>query len=72
MPDSEGTPDMAQGSTRGRPSSWFAVAVVILGFVIGGLGLILGGLGVLFWVGVAVAVAGGVIGAVTGIMEDVH
>jgi membrane protein YdbS with pleckstrin-like domain len=63
---------MVEGSTRGRPTSWIAVALVILGFIIAGLGLIFDGLGVVWWIGVGVAVAGGVFGAVTGIMEDVH
>lgn len=62
---------MVEASTRGRPTSWVAVAVIILGFIIGGLGLVFGSW-LAFWLGAVVAVLGGVFGAVTGIMEDVH
>ena len=62
---------MVEGSTRGRPTSWIAVVVVILGFVIGGLGLIFDNWWV-FGIGGAVILAGAAFGAATGIMEDVH
>lgn len=62
---------MVEGSTRGRPTSWAAVAAIILGFIVGGLGLILMTMWLL-WLGVAVVVAGGIFGLATGIMRDVH
>lgn len=63
---------MAQGNPRGKPVSWLAVAIILLGFVLGGLGLILGPQWWLFWTGLGVAIAGGVLGAATGMMSDVH
>lgn len=63
---------MVEGSTRGRPVSWAVVAMVIIGFVAGGLGLILGPAWWLFWAGAGLVVLGVIVGWVTGIMEDVH
>jgi hypothetical protein len=40
------------------PAAWFAVAVAMLGFVVGGVGLMFDPVSmVLFWVGVAIGVA---------------
>ncbi|WP_133412053.1 HGxxPAAW family protein [Vallicoccus soli] len=63
---------MVESSPRGRPVSWAVVAVVIVGFIVGGLGLILGPTWWLFWVGVVLSVGGIVVGWATGMMEDVH
>jgi hypothetical protein len=63
---------MAQGNPRGRLTSWIAVLVIILGFLIGGIAMVIGPVWWLFGVGVAVVVAGAVFGAATGIMSDVH
>lgn len=43
---------------HGTRLSWIGVAVVILGFVVGGIALMAGAIWWLFWVGVAIAVAG--------------
>ncbi len=55
---------------HGRPASWVAVAVIVIGFVIGGIALPVGPSWVLFWVGVAIAVVGGIIAAAVRIMDD--
>ncbi|MCD0449555.1 hypothetical protein LO762_10175 [Actinocorallia sp. API 0066] len=60
----------AGGSHAGDPKSWFAVSVVMIGFIVGGVGLPLGNW-VLFWAGVAIVAAGTVLGAVVRIMADV-
>lgn len=60
---------MAEHNT-GRLSSWLAVAVIVVGFIVGGLGLILGPAWLLFWVGVGIVVVGGIYGLAVGIMED--
>jgi hypothetical protein len=44
------------------PAAWTAVAVVLLGFVVGGIGLMIESWPV-FWVGVALAPIGVIIGA---------
>jgi hypothetical protein len=62
---------MVQSSTRGRASSWIAVAVMIVAFAAAGLGLVLGQLWLLI-AGAVVFVIGGLFGLATGIMSDVH
>jgi hypothetical protein len=55
---------------HGRPVSWVAVTVIIVGFIIGGIALPIGPNWVLFWVGAGIAVAGIIIGAANRIMDD--
>ena len=58
------------GHNTGRLTSWIAVAVMVLGFVIFGLALVLGPIWALFWIGLAITAAGGIYGLAVGIMED--
>ena len=47
------------------PAAWTAVTVALVGFVVGGVGLMLSPISMpIFWVGVAIVVAAGVIFAV--------
>ncbi|MBC6456785.1 HGxxPAAW family protein [Actinomadura sp. HBU206391] len=62
---------MARGSHGGRPSSWIAVGVIILGFTIGGAGLTMGPSWPIFWVGVAVTVVGGLMALAADVFADV-
>ncbi len=55
---------------HGRPASWVAVSIIVVGFVIGGIALPIGPTWWLFWVGVAIVVIGGVIAAAIRIMDD--
>ena len=55
---------------HGRPASWVAVTVIVIGFVIGGIALPVGPSWVLFWVGVAIAVVGSIMAAAVRIMDD--
>ena len=55
----------------GRPRSWLAVAIMLIGFLVGGLALVFGPSWVLFWVGVAVVAGGGAVGLAVGIFQDV-
>ncbi|MGH8867577.1 MAG: HGxxPAAW family protein [Actinomycetes bacterium] len=55
---------------RGRPMSWIAVCIIVLGFTVGGLGLVLGPAWWLFWAGVSVTGAGAIFAWAIGIMED--
>ena len=48
------------GST---PAAWTGVAIVLLAFVVGGLGLVLENM-LTFWIGVALAPIGGIVGMV--------
>jgi len=45
------------------PAAWTAVTVVLIGFVLGGLALVIGNWP-LFWIGVALAPIGGIVGMV--------
>lgn len=54
----------------GRPASWIAVIVIVVGFLVGGAGLIFGPSWVTFWVGVGIAIVGGIYALAVGIMED--
>jgi len=68
-------PQSASGSSdhahnTGRFTSWLAVAIMVVGFIVGGIGLILGPTWVLFWIGLIVIAAGGIYGLASGIMED--
>jgi hypothetical protein len=58
---------------HGRTVSWVAVAIMVVGFVVGGFGLIIGNGGPtwwLFWTGAGVAVLGLLIALATNTFED--
>ena len=55
---------------HGRPVSWVAVTIIIVGFIIGGIALPIGPSWVLFWVGVAIVVVGAIFAASIRIMDD--
>jgi len=55
---------------QGRPVSWIAVTVIVVGFTVGGVGLVAGPAWWLFWVGAVVTVVGGIFAWAINIMED--
>jgi hypothetical protein len=55
---------------HGRPVSWVAVSIIMVGFVVGGLALIIGPTWWLFWVAIGLVVVGGLIALSTDIFED--
>jgi hypothetical protein len=55
---------------HGRPVSWVVVTIIVIGFVVGGIALCIGPSWVTFWIGAAIVVVGGIVGAATHIMED--
>ena len=55
---------------HGRPASWVAVSIIIVGFVIGGIALPIGPSWVLFWIGAAIVAVGIIVGAAAHIMDD--
>lgn len=60
-------------SFHGRRISWIAVAIMMVGFLVGGLAMIFGGGGPiwwLFWVGAGISVLGLLIMLATNTFED--
>ncbi len=55
---------------HGRPVSWVAVSLIMLGFLVGGLALVFGTIWWLFWTGLGLVVVGGLLAAATNIFED--
>jgi hypothetical protein len=55
---------------HGRPASWVTTAVVIVGFILGGIALPIGPTWWLFWVGAGIVVLGAIIGAAVHIFDD--
>ena len=60
----------AHEAHHGRPVSWAVAAIIIVGFTVGGIALPVGPVWWLFWVGAAIVVIGGIIGAAARIMDD--
>ena len=55
---------------HGRPVSWVAVSLMMIGFLCGGLGLVFGPVWWAFWVGVGLVVVGGLLALATNIFDD--
>ena len=55
---------------HGRPISWVASCIIIVGFIIGGVALPIGPTWWLFWTGVGIVVLGAIIGAAVHIFDD--
>ena len=55
---------------HGRPVSWVAVATIMVGFLVGGLALVFGPTWWVFWVGLAIAVVGGLLALATNVFDD--
>jgi hypothetical protein len=64
-----GTP-VSFPSYHGRPVSWVAVSLMLLGFLVGGLGLVFGPTWWAFWVGIGIVAVGGLLALATGISND--
>jgi hypothetical protein len=64
----EGGP--AHESFHGRPVSWVAVSIIMVGFLVGGAGLVAGPSWWLFWAGAGLTVIGGLLALATNIFED--
>ena len=55
---------------HGRPTSWSVTAMVIVGFVLGGIALCIGPSWVMFWVGAGIVVLGVIVGWAVRIFDD--
>jgi hypothetical protein len=70
VPQTAGAPVAYPQAFHGRPVSWAAVSLIMIGFLAGGLALIFGPTWWLFWVSVAVAAVGGLLALATNIFAD--
>ena len=64
---------LAQGEHphfSGRPVSWVAVIIIVVGFILGGVALVAGPLWPLFWVGAGIAGVGCILAVSVGIFND--
>ena len=68
--DAQTGPTYGHEEYHGRPVSWVAVTIIVVGFVIGGIALPIGPNWVLFWVGVAIVAIGAIFAASIKIMDD--
>jgi hypothetical protein len=55
---------------HGRAVSWFAVSLIMVAFLAGGLALVFGPTWWLFWAALGLAVVGALLAAATGIFDD--
>jgi hypothetical protein len=58
-------------SHHGRTSSWVAVTIIVIGFVVGGVAMFTSPVTWwLFWVGAGIVVVGGIMALSTRILDD--
>jgi hypothetical protein len=55
---------------HGRRSSWVAVSIIIVGFIVGGVAMVPHPKWWLFWVGTGIVVIGSIMGTATRIFDD--
>ena len=55
---------------HGRRSSWIAVSIIIIGFIVGGVAMIPHPRWWLIWIGTGIVVVGGIIATATNIFND--
>jgi hypothetical protein len=68
--DAQVTPAHEPEAHHGRPASWVTAAIVIVGFLIGGIALPAGPVWWLFWLGTGIVVLGVIVGAAVHIFDD--
>ena len=55
---------------HGRPASWVAVSIIIVGFVVGGIAMVPHPRWWLFWTGAGIVVIGCIVAAAAHILDD--
>ena len=65
-----GTEPHAHATHHGSPSSWAAIAVIVVGFVVGGAAMLAGPTWWLFWTGAGIVVVGGIMALSSHILDD--
>jgi hypothetical protein len=70
LAESMGIAPIVHEGHHGRPVSWVAVTIIIIGFVVGGVAMVVGPTWWAFWVGTGIAVVGCLLAAATHIFDD--
>jgi len=68
--DAQIAPSYVHEEYRGRPASWVAVSIIIVGFIVGGIALPVGPIWWLFWLGTGIVVVGGIFALSVHILDD--
>jgi hypothetical protein len=55
---------------HGRPASWVAVSIIVVGFIVGGIAMVTGPAWWLFWTGAGIVVVGGIFALSSHILDD--
>jgi len=55
---------------HGRPASWVAVSIIIIGFTVSGVAMVIGPSWWLFWTGAGIVVIGGIMALSAHILDD--
>ena len=55
---------------HGRPASWVAVSIIIVGFIVGGVAMVPSPRWWLFWTGAGIVVIGCIMAAAAHILDD--
>ena len=64
-------PDTQTGASHhGRPTSWVAVAIIVTGFIVGGIAMVVGPAWWLFWTGAGIVVTGSIFALSWHIADD--
>ena len=57
---------------HGRPASWVAVSIIVVGFVVGGIAMVPSPKWWLFWTGAGIVVVGCIMAAAAHILDDCY
>ena len=68
--DAQIAPSYVHEAHHGKPASWVAVAIIVVGFVVGGIALPVGPTWWLFWTGTGIVVIGGIVALSARILDD--
>jgi hypothetical protein len=63
-------PGHAHAAYHGRPVSWVAVSLILIGFVTGGLAMVFGPTWPVFWIGAGIVVVGSLLAVSTDMFDD--
>ncbi len=55
---------------HGRPASWVAVSIIIVGFIVGGIAMVPHPHWLVFWIGAGIVVIGCIAAAAAHILDD--